>query len=221
MKLLLTAGGISNPSIARALVALLVKPIAESAALCIPTATHGLRNGSAMVWRLLQGQDSTPLVELGWRSMGVLELSALPSLGRERWLPAVQGVDTILVSGGDPLFLSYWMRESGLAEVLPSLRDTVYVGVSAGSMVMAPRVGAEFVGWKPPSGRDECLGMVGFSLFPHLDCPGLPTNTMAHAERWAAGLSLPAYAIDDATAVQWVDGAVEVVSEGHWRQFAP
>ena len=42
---------------------------------------------------------------------------------------------------------------------------------------------------------------------------------MANAEKWAAKLDVPAYAIDDDTAIVWVDGAVEVVSEGHWRKF--
>jgi dipeptidase E len=44
---------------------------------------------------------------------------------------------------------------------------------------------------------------------------------MAEAERWAATLAVPAYAIDDQTAVKVIDGAVEIVSEGHWRLFAP
>jgi len=44
---------------------------------------------------------------------------------------------------------------------------------------------------------------------------------MAEAERWAAGIAGPAYAIDDDTAIKVVDGAVEVVSEGHWKLFTP
>ncbi len=42
---------------------------------------------------------------------------------------------------------------------------------------------------------------------------------MANAERWAAGIPNPAYAIDDETAIKVVDGSVEVLSEGHWRLF--
>jgi hypothetical protein len=49
----------------------------------------------------------------------------------------------------------------------------------------------------------------------------LPRNTMANAERWAGGLSGPAYAIDDETAIKVVDGTVDVVSEGHWKLFTP
>jgi len=126
----------------------------------------------------------------------------------------------LLVDGGDPLYLSYWMRQSGLADLLPSLR-AVYVGLSAGSMVMTPSIGQDFVRWTPPTGGDETLGIVDFSIFPHLDHPELPENTMADAEKWAASIPGPAYAIDDETAIQVVDGAVSVVSEGHWKLFVP
>jgi dipeptidase E len=160
------------------------------------------------------------MCELGWKSVGVLELTALPSIGEEHWVPMVQETDVLLVNGGDPLYLSYWMRQSGLANLLPSLR-AVYVGLSAGSMVMAPNIGEDFVRWTPPAGGDETLGLVGFSMYPHLDNEDLPQNTMANAEKWAAGMRVPGYAIDDQTAIRVVDGTVEVVSEGHWKLFAP
>ena len=153
--------------------------------------------------------------------MGVLELTALPSIDEERWVPLVQETDVLLGSGGDVLYLSHWMQESGLVDLLPSLDETVWVGLSAGSMVMTPRIGEDFVIWTPPDGGDEALGLVEFSIFPHVENPDLPTNAMAAAERWAAGLSGPAYAIDDETAIKVVDGTVEVVSEGRWRLFTP
>jgi dipeptidase E len=187
MKLLLTSGGVSNQSIRDALADLLGKPIAESTALCIPTAMYGMLPGTAvMTWRQIAGQTPTPLVELGWRSVGMLELTALPSIDEENWVPMVRETDALLVCGGDVLYLNHSMRASGLADLFPSLSDTVYVGLSAGSMVMAPRVGEEFVGWKPASGGDSALGMVGFSIFPHLDNADCPENSMAHAEKWAA-----------------------------------
>ncbi|MGH2607484.1 MAG: Type 1 glutamine amidotransferase-like domain-containing protein, partial [Tepidiformaceae bacterium] len=136
-----------------------------------------------------------------------------------RWVPWVRETDVLLVGGGDALYLCHWMRECGLADLLPSL-GAVWVGLSAGSMVMTPRIGKDFAHWKPPAGGDETLGLVNFSIFPHLDNPDLPENTMADAERWAAGLPGPAYAIDDETAIRVTDGTAEVVSEGHWRLFA-
>jgi dipeptidase E len=219
MKLLLTSAGIKNTSIHSALVDLLGKPIAESSALCIPTATYPM-GGPESAWRFITGRASTPMCELGWKSLGVLELTALPSMGEERWVPLVQETDALLVQGGDALYLTHWMRQSGLADLLPSLR-AVWAGFSGGSMVMTPSIGEEFVSWTPPAGVDEALGIVDFSIFPHLDHENMPTNSMANAEKWAAKLSAPGYAIDDQTAIKVTDGAVEVVSEGHWKLFTP
>ena len=222
MRLLLTSAGVKNPSIHNALVDLLGKPIADSNALCIPTAMYGHPQvgPGAGVWRFISGRSAEPMCELGWKSLGVLELTALPSIDEERWVPQVREADVLLVSGGDALYLCHWMRQSGLADLLPSLRDTVWVGLSAGSMVMTPRIGADFVGWQPPTGSDSTLGLVDFSIFPHLDHELLPENTMADAERWAAEIQGPAYAIDDETAIRVTDGTVDVVSEGHWKLFS-
>jgi dipeptidase E len=224
MKLLLTSAGIKNTSIHNALVDLLGKPITQSSALCIPTAMYGhpMVGPGPGAWRFISGREArTPMCELGWKSLGVLELTALPSIDEALWVPKVRETDVLLVAGGDALYLCHWMRQSGLADLLPSLRDAVWVGLSAGSMVMTPRIGEDFVGWKPPTGGDSTLGMVDFSIFPHLDHEDLPENTLADAERWAAGMRLPCYAIDDETAIKVTDGAVEVVSEGHWRLFTP
>lgn len=218
MKLLLTSAGVKNPSIHEALLDLLGKPIAESNALCIPTAQWGHPMcGPPSAWRFVAGQSPLPMCDLGWKSLGLLELTALPSIGEQRWVPWVREADVLLVDGGDAVYLSHWMRQSGLADLLPSLADTVWVGLSAGSMVMTPRIGAEFVRWAAPSGGDSTLGIVDFSIFPHLGM--LPDNTMQGAERWAAEIGGPAYAIDDETAIKVIDGTVEVVSEGDWRHF--
>jgi dipeptidase E len=223
MKLLLTSAGIKNDSIHNALLELLGKPIAECNALCIPTAGYGHpHTNPTHAWRFISGQEpQCPMTELGWKSVGVLELTALPSIGAERWIPWVKEADVLLVNGGDALYLCHWLRQSGLADLLPSLRELVWVGLSAGSMVMTPRIGEYFVGWKPSTGSDETLGLVDFSIFPHLDHPDLPKNALADAERWAASIQAPAYAIDDETAIKVVDGAIEIVSEGHWKRFTP
>ena len=220
MKFLLTSAGIKNPTIDHVMLDLLGKPIAECDALCIPTASYGhAPRGIRGAYRFITGQATTPMCELGWKSLGLLELTALPTLDREAWVPLVEGSDVLLANGGDSLYLAHHMRESGLADLLLSLK-AVWVGLSAGSMVMAPRIGDDFKVWNPPGGGDRALGIVDFSIFPHLDHPDLPENTMAAAEQWAAGLSNPAYAIDDDTAIAVVDGNIDVVSEGRWKLFA-
>ena len=221
MKLLLTSGGVTNASIREALVAMLGKPIEESTGLCIPTAMYGHPwvGPGERAWQFISGRSENPMVDRGWKSVGVLELTALPSLDEERWVPLVRETDALLVAGGDVLYLCHWMRESGVTDLLPSLDETVWVGLSAGSMVMTPEVGDDFIQWRPPSGDDSTLGLVDFSICPHLVPDGGPGNTMAEAEEWASTIGGPAYAIDDQTAITVLDGAVEVVSEGHWRQL--
>jgi dipeptidase E len=220
MKLLLTSGGITNATIKNALVALLGKPISECSALLIPTAIYAHpMAGPFTAWQAISGQFPGSFPKLGWKQLGVLELTALPTLNEELWLPKLQNVDALLVEGGDAVYLRYWMEQSGVAKLLPSLA-AVYVGLSAGSMVMTPRIGEYFTNWTPPTGVDETLGLVDFSIFPHLDHPQfVPHNSMADAEKWAATIGVPSYAIDDETAIQVVDGAVEVISEGHWKHF--
>jgi dipeptidase E len=221
VKLLLTSGGVSNASIRRALVDLLGKPIAESSALCIPTASYGhpMVGPGVKAWQFISGRSENPMVDLGWSSVGVLELTALPSIDEELWVPLVRETDVLLVGGGDVLYLCHWIRESGLVDLLPSLTETVWVGLSAGSMVMTPEVGDDFIQWRPPDGDTSTLGIVDFSICPHLAPDGMPGNSMAEAEGWAATIATPAYALDDQTAIKVVDGHVEWVSEGHWTRL--
>ena len=244
MKLLLTSAGIKNKSIHDALVDLLGKPIAESNALFIPTAIYPFPRGAGMAWQAICGKASSPLCQLGWKSLGVLELTALPSIDKKAWVPSVEETDALLFWGGDPLYLSYWMRQSGLTDLLPSLRrEAVYVGVSAGSMAASSIFGETYR--NAPSGTGSALtsedirfatpqgeirmtfitakgaGLVDFALIPHLDHEDHPDASLANAEKWAARLPVPVYAIDDETAIKVTDGTVEVVSEGNWKLFTP
>ncbi len=221
VKLLLTSGGITNASIQKALVELLGKPIAESSALVIPTASYAFPGGANSAWKIISGRAASPLCELGWKSLGVLELTALPSIDEGNWVPMLKETDALLVGGGDPLYLCHWMRQSGVADLFSSLHDVAYVGVSAGSLVMGLCVWEEFGDGKPTTDGGRTLGLVDFSMFPHLDHERMPDHSTANAERWAAGVGVATYAIDDQTAIKVTDGIVEVVSEGHWKLFTP
>jgi dipeptidase E len=244
MRILLTSAGISNPSIRNALVELLGKPIAEANALIIPTAAYGCAGwGPGIAWRLISGAHQNPLCGLGWKSLGVLELSALPSLAEADWVPSVRETDALLVGGGDPLYLRNWMRQSGLADLFASLRpELVYVGISAGSMAVTSHFGEAYTSRKPRGSGDFTLEevaydmlegqkgianfvsapgieLVDFTLFPHLGDEAKPDASLANIEKWAARVPVPMYAIDDQTAIKVADGNVEVISEGHWKLF--
>jgi dipeptidase E len=219
MKLLLTSAGISNASIHHALIDLLGKPIAEASALFIPTAIYAIPNGSDIARGVICGALGDPFCELGWKSLGVLELTALPSIKQELWVPKLRETDALLVGGGDCQYLCYWMQQSGLADLLPSvLRKTVYVGLSAGSMIMTC-FGTTFGNHTLPAENDKSLRLLDFALHPHLDHDWFPENSLANLEKLAATIPVPSYAIDDNTAIKVIDGTVEVISEGYWKLF--
>ena len=221
MKVLLTSAGISNTSIHNALVDLLGKPIAGASALFVPTAIYGIPNGGDIVRRVICGTLGAPFCELGWKSLGLLELTALPSIKQELWVPMLQETDALLVGGGDCQYLTYWMQQSGLASLLPSLlRKTVYVGLSAGSMIMT-RFGTTYGNHTLPAESDKSLGLFDFALHPHLDHESFPKNSLANMEKLAATIDVPSYAIDDETAIKVSDGTIEVISEGHWKLITP
>lgn len=221
MKLLLTSAGISNNSIRNALIELMGKPIAEANALFVPTAIYGLPRGGDIVRRVICGSLGDPFCDLGWKSLGLLELTALPTIKREHWVPMLEETDALLVGGGDCQYLTYWMQRSGLAELLPSLvRKTVYVGLSAGSMIMT-RFGTTFGNHVLPAESDRSLGLVDIAIHPHLDYEAFPENSLANLETLAATLPVPSYLIDDQTAIKVEDGVIDVISEGHWKLVNP
>lgn len=238
MKLLLTSSGITNPSINHALVDLLGKPIAECKALFIPTAIYPFSGGLNYAWQAICGKANSPFTQLGWKSLGILELSVLPSIKREVWVQSVQETDALLVWGGDPSFLAYWMHTSGLTELLPSLLNKlVYVGVSAGSIAVSATFGEAYT--NPPNGANHALtsesvvwgdvqrtfviakgaGLVDFAIIPHFQNPEHPDASAVNAELWAKKLPVPVYAIDEQTAIKVVDGNIEIISEGQWKLF--
>lgn len=221
MKLLLTSAGISNTSIHNALVDLLGKPVAEASAVFIPTAIYAIPGGADIARRVIRGSLGDPFCELGWKSLGLLELTALPSIKQELWVSMLQKTDALLVGGGDCQYLCYWMQQSGLTDLLPALlHKIVYVGLSAGSMVMT-RFGTTYNNHTLPAESNKCLGLVDFALHPHLDHEWFPENSLANIEKLAATIPIPSYAIDDQTAIKVTDGAIEVISEGHWKLLNP
>lgn len=242
-RLLLTSSGIRNASIREALVGLLGKPIEESTALVIPTGIYPFSVGPEMAARLIRGEVPGPLAELGWKSVGLLELTALASVDKEVWEPTVRAADALLFWGGCPFYLSHWMRESGLTGLLQTLDDTVYVGVSAGAMASAELFGEIYSEPRTAAGRAltttavlfetrkgemeravgtaEGAGLVDFAVIPHYLNEDHFAGRRVNVERWAAALPVPVYALDEQSAVSVVDGVVEVVSEGDWELFTP
>lgn len=218
MKLLLTSAGISNPTIETALISLLGKPISSSSALFIPTALHAIPGGTTILPSVITGSRGDPFCTLPWKTFGILELTSLPTLKETLWLPQLLEADALLVGGGDCQYLCHWIKESGLeAHLKELLEKTVWVGLSAGSMVMTSWA-TTYGHHNLPEG-EKCLGIVDFAIHPHADHENFPDNSMEKLEELAKTLTLKSYAIDDQTAIVVIDGVLEVVSEGKWKLF--
>ncbi|MCK7486803.1 MAG: Type 1 glutamine amidotransferase-like domain-containing protein [Bacillus subtilis] len=131
MRLLLTSGGITNPSIKKAFLNLLGKRIEDSTALCITSASYAFRNGPYLAYEFITGKNGAPMCDLGFTKIGLLEITALPHISDDILQNQLENVDVILVNGGDPLFLYHFFRQSKLLSHI--LNDNIlYVGLSAG-----------------------------------------------------------------------------------------
>jgi dipeptidase E len=219
MKLLLTSAGISNTSIRSALVNLLGKPISECNALFVPTAIYAIDGFSGIIRGVISGTLGDPFCELGWKSIGVLELTAMPTMKKELWLKQITSADALLVGGGDCQYLTYWIRKSGLEEHLPSLLSRiVYIGLSAGSMIMT-KYGTTYGNHNLPPETEKCLGICDFAIHPHIGHEMFPDNTFENKEKLSKTIPVPSYAIDDSTAIKVTNKKIEVISEGKWKLF--
>ena len=231
MKLLLTSIGITNELIRKALEDLLGKPINQSTALFVPTAIYAYPKASNYAWITLQS-----LGNLGWKRFGVLELTALPSLNKDVWLPEIEEADALIVGAGNGFYLSFWMQKSGLFDILPELleKGKTYVGISAGSMILTHSLSFDRKRFEKTgiyyddeydeeapenAGSDKTMHIVDFVIRPHLNSNMLPKATLENIEKWAAKIDVPLYAIDDQTALKVIDGKVEVITEGKWKLF--
>lgn len=217
MKLLLTSSGISNKSIANSLAKLLDKPFTDSNIVFIPTAASLEKDDKSWLVKDLYNAKS-----LGFKNFYITDLAIAP---REVWLPQVETADVIMVGGGHTEFLFDCMEESGFAQMLPEfLKTKIYVGISAGSIVCAEQMamtGAGLLYYEDYHGLSDRrgLGFIPFEIRPHYKSDYFPKVNDEYLSKMAEKMPCPFYAIDDNTAVQVVDGKVEVISEGEWKKF--
>lgn len=217
MKLLLTSAGLSNKSISDALLELTERPFAELNLAFIPTAANVAMGDKS--WMI---DDLVNCKKLGFKAIDIVDISAIP---KELWLPRLQAVDVLLVEGGDASYLMHWMEASGLKEILPEMLETkVYVGISAGSIIMgrgldSGMVGELYLEVVANPEKDDGMGIINALIRPHLNSPDYSKINLDYMEKISKESPDTFYAIDDNTAIKIVDGNVEVISEGVWKKF--
>ncbi|MFA7252669.1 MAG: Type 1 glutamine amidotransferase-like domain-containing protein [Candidatus Paceibacterota bacterium] len=216
MKLLLTSGGLENKIIIDTLRDLIGKDFKDAKLVFIPTAAN-VEVGDK--WWLIS--DLAKCRELGFKEVDIMDIAAV---SKDIWKPRLENADVIMVGGGNTSYLMGQIKKSGLAKALPDLlKSRVYVGISAGSMVVSPNLREKEMQrlYEEPIAEDatnEGLGFVDFLVVPHMNSPFFP-RAAELIDEVAKDIDTPLYAIDDQTAVKVVDGKIEVVSGGKWRRF--
>ena len=206
------------------------KPVGECNFLFIPTSYHGAQTD--MTWLV---EDFYNAHSMGWKQYLVLDIAVKSSWDKKLWWPMIEQADVIMVGGGNAGYLSYWLQEAGLFDVLPELlKDKVYVGISAGSMALTAGLQSHHIGMPShpadyelalddpllPPGQvsRKSLGFVDFLFRPHW---GKPSPKYDHLNEESVReaykvLQKPIYLLDDETGIKIVDGQLEVISEGKW-----
>jgi dipeptidase E len=211
MKLLLTSAGVTNQSIADALIELIGKPASEIKVGFVPTAAN-VEEGNKIDWYVPQ---ITNLTKYGFAWMDIVDISAVAV----DWQKRLGQVDVVLMSGGNTFHLLDQVRKTGFGSWMSDHLDAkVYVGISAGTIIATPGIEVSTI---PPSDENlpsltdlSGMGWVDFEIEPH--CNAERFETM---KKYATDKHRKVYAIDDQTAIKVADGEVEVISGGTWKLF--
>ena len=210
MKLLLTSAGISNKSLENALKKLVNGKIKIA---FIPTS--GNMEGGDKGW-LIDNLNEC-------RKLGEVDIVDISALEKKDWLPRLEWSNVIFVGGGDTVYLMDWIKKSGLDKELKELLETrVYVGVSAGSCVLSKTLFAssEFIYGDEDGTEPEGLGYVDFHFRPHLNSPSFPKVRAEAFKGLSSKLDGDLYVVDDDSGIVFIDGKIEVVSEGKWIKYS-
>lgn len=217
MKLILTSGGFTNQTLVNALASMSEKPLSQCKLVFVPTAAN-MEPGDK--WWLID--DLQNCKKLGCEEFDIVDFTAMP---KEQWLSRFQNADILMFGGGNTFHLIYSMRESGLEEELPELlKNRIYVGISAGSMVTAKNIDLSTSTplYMENPGNIEVkhgLGYVDFQVRPHFNSQWFPDVNSENLTKLTANMTDTVYALDDQSAIKIDGDSFEVVTEGTWKKF--
>lgn len=233
MKLLLTSNGFTGPLIERAFLEMVGERTDLKVAI-IPTASDPIewvpeKEGSKeYIAKLIPEKKEKNAEWLNnykkeWVEKGydvvIADLKGDPEEIKEK----LESVDVIDVTGGDVNWLLDWAKKSKLDTYLKDLLDkgVVYVGASAGSMLLQPDIGLTWWGpeekWKVVD--HVGLGIVDFIVAPHQKEESLlksEENLINRRKYLQSVINFPwkVYLLQDGQAIKVIGDNVEHIGEG-------
>lgn len=217
MKLLLTSNGLCNQTITNALLGLVGKKPQDITVVFIPTAANLVVGDKD--WA---ENDLNNVKKQNFKSVDVVDIATIE---KAQWLPKLEKANVILFEGGQTYYLMDWLNKSGLKDILPELlKDKVYVGISAGSMVTNPELNLEIHQIIYEDEFDKNFSMPGlnfvnFYFLPHLNSSFFKQCNEKNVKKLADKISNKIYAMDDQTAIKINDDKLEIVGEGKWLEI--
>lgn len=217
MKLLLTSAGISNDSIKKSFFDLVGKRPEDISLAFIPTASNA-EQGDKKDWFI---KDLIVLKNLNLKSISIVDISAIE---RKIWEPQLREADVLYFEGGNTFHLMEWVDKSGLKDLLPELLKTkIYVGVSAGSMILSPDLLLNTLQklYKEDLEITENIkgvNFVNFYILPHLKNKH-PVRNKENIIEATKDIKSKIYVLDDNSAIEVVDGNIKIISEGEFLEI--
>lgn len=208
MKLLLTSAGITNDTIANTLSELIGKPLNEVGAAFILTAKN---NRAVPVIEAMASQIS----QLDQRDISYILVD--PSFD-EDWQEKLDSVELVIIGGGNAFHLLNEARRTGFDRWLEdNLNKKVFVGTSAGSIILTPHIGVASVddGDENTVGITDLtgLGFVDFEISPHT-----PEDVSIEGNlEYSATTPHRLLMLDNSSAMRVTDGTRDIISEGWWQ----
>lgn len=125
--------------------------------------------------------------------------------------------DVIYVMGGHTDYLMSVFQKTGFDRLLKDriLKDKVYLGSSAGAMVICRRNSKkaylDIYGEEGEYGVKEYMDLVDFTINPHMGSKEFPNNNPENLERVCKDLDFDCYGLRDDEAIIVEDGKISFV----------
>lgn len=212
MTLLLTSNGIKG-KIADIFPTLLKKPASEYFVAFDITAAYG--DADNPQWF---GKFKDQLYQLGITNIEDLDLR---SKNQDELEKLLSRKDMLFVNGGNTFFLPDWIRRAGFEKPLKKflLEDKLYVGVSAGGIVVTPTIA--IAGVEPGDANNvrmqnfTGLGIVDFEFSPHV--PDMVSYESV--EEYSKITDNKIYSVDDYAAVLVQDDKISIIGDGKYKIY--
>lgn len=215
MKFLLTSGGLKNKEIINELLLLTDKASFSSMKVLFVISASNTEGGDKS-WMI---GNINEFINCGLGSIDILDMAAVKE---ENWKNRFIENDIICFGGGNEKYLADLFKESKMKDFILSLEGKVWVGISAGSMIMGkylsneiyPNVFPEEVSFGEVNSRP--LEFLDLYFIPHLNSKYFSQIRAEILDKMKNKFDSNVYALDDNMAMSINGDKIKIVGNGEY-----